>query len=171
VTFRKTFDLVGRLYYSQGSGKTLNTYLEIDSSCYRSPVGIVMAIRTFVISLSVALVVGCGNPTGRVGLSGSVTFRGKPVDSGTIQFRARAGTGGDAAVAAIVNGRYDIPAAHGVPPGTYEVVISSPDPNPPKIGEGYGLSAERLPAKVNTATTLKVEVTARGPNQFDFPID
>lgn len=73
----------------------------------------------------VALVVGCGDNRGRVTVTGTVLFDGKPLESGIIRF------GGDQGVAGagqIVNGSFSLSetgSQTGVLPGTYEVMIAS----------------------------------------------
>lgn len=73
----------------------------------------------------VALVVGCGDNRGRVPVTGTVLFDGKPLASGIIRF------GGDQGVAGagqIVNGSFSLSetgSQTGVLPGTYEVMIAS----------------------------------------------
>lgn len=74
---------------------------------------------------AVALVVGCGDNRGRVPVTGTVLFDGKPLESGIIRF------GGDQGVAGagqIVNGSFSLSetgSQTGVLPGTYEVMIAS----------------------------------------------
>ena len=73
----------------------------------------------------VALVAGCGDNRGRVPVTGTVLFDGKPLASGIIRF------GGDQGVAGagqIVNGSFSLSetgSQTGVLPGTYEVMIAS----------------------------------------------
>lgn len=82
--------------------------------------------------LGAALLGGCGpdNPRGTLGLEGDVTFQGKPLDQGTIEFTA-IGEGAAAHTGAVIeNGRYSVPAHQGLPPGTYRVRISSLQEDP-----------------------------------------
>jgi len=63
-----------------------------------------------------------------------------------------------------------------VPPGTYRVLISSPEPS--KSAEPVGppghklppLGQERIPLKYNRNSRETVEVKADGENRFDFTI-
>jgi hypothetical protein len=125
-----------------------------------------------VVALALLACAGCGSANGRYGLTGTVQFRGKPINSGTIQFVSVERAPGEVAGALIVNGQYEVPAASGVPTGKYRVVISCPvrPPGIPPDAMYMGQYNELLPATVNTASTLIVEVTAREPNRFDFSI-
>jgi hypothetical protein len=125
-----------------------------------------------VVALALLACAGCGHASDRYGLTGTVQFRGKPVNSGTIRFMSLERAPGEVAGALIVDGQYEVPAAKGLPTGKYRVVISCPvrPPGIPPDAMYMGQYNELLPAKVNTASTLEVEVTAREPNRFDFPI-
>lgn len=73
----------------------------------------------------VALVVGCGDGRGRVSVTGTVLFDGKPLESGIIRF---GGDQGAAGAGQIVNGSFSLSetgSQTGVLPGTYEVMIAS----------------------------------------------
>lgn len=129
------------------------------------------------------LLCGCGSgrdPHGRQAISGAVNFKGQPLDPGTIQFIASE-TGKDASAGALIReGRYQIPREQGLPPGTYRVVITSPEANKtdgPIMPPGHPgvkmppLGTERIPAKYNRETTLTAEVTDGGANSFDFNLE
>ena len=119
---------------------------------------------------------GCNrNPLGRVPISGKVNFEGKPLDKGTIDFRPFAGEKSVSSGAAIADGVYEIANLKGLPPGRYEVRIfsSKEDMSPPPEGVrpgGMRPGIERLPPRFNVQSTQIVEVTAAGPNQFNFDI-
>jgi len=128
------------------------------------------------------LLCGCGpgrDPHGRQAISGSVTFQGKPLAPGTIQFLpANANESGAGAL--IREGRYQIPREQGLSPGTYSVAITSPEENttdPPISPPGHpGVKMpppgkERIPARFNRDTKLSITVTDSGPNTFDFNLD
>lgn len=119
---------------------------------------------------------GCGSQGGRQALSGSVTYQGQPLEQGTITFLTTAGAPGPACGALIRAGRFEVPAAQGLEPGAYRVVISAPVPGgkltPEEVAAGASPRArESLPEKYNTASTLKADVTAGGPNQFDYALE
>ena len=112
---------------------------------------------------------------GRLALSGHVTFEGKPLDLGTIDFRPLQGSKGVASGAAIRDGQYQIEAQRGLPPGKYEVRIFSSRDDTSPLPEGVepgGMrpAIERLPPSVNIETKLEVTVSADAKNEFNFDI-
>jgi len=140
--------------------------------------------RSLLIAFAIILTAcGCGpgrDPHGRQAISGSVTFQGKPLDPGTIQFipadPAKESGGGSL----IREGRYQIPREQGLAPGTYRVVITSPEPNntdlpiSPPGAPGIKmppLALERIPPKFNRDSKVTVDVTEGGANSFDFNLD
>ena len=118
---------------------------------------------------------GCGsdNPDG-IPVSGEVSFQGKPLDQGAIEF-----TPLDASHrmsgAPISEGEYSIPAEQGLSAGKYQVRITSTaggaevDPDQPP-GESGTPAKERIPAEFNTQTKQEVEVKEEGDNTFKFEI-
>jgi hypothetical protein len=71
------------------------------------------------------LIAGCGDSRGRVPVTGTVLFDGKPLESGAIRFGGEQGAAG---VGQIVNGSFSLSetgSQNGVLPGSYEVLISS----------------------------------------------
>jgi hypothetical protein len=121
---------------------------------------------------------GCGqgkDPLGRLPLRGSVTFRGQPLDAGTIEFLPTTGQGLSARTL-VRAGQYQVPREQGVPPGTYRVLISSPEAD--EKAEPVGppgmklppLGRERIPPRYNRDSRETVEVQAGGDNRFDFTI-
>jgi hypothetical protein len=120
---------------------------------------------------------GCdGGGSRRYAVSGEVKFQGKPLDQGAITFVAQDPSLGSGGGAQIKAGHYDIPAAHGLLPGKYRVMITSatpgaaPDPDAPP-GPSGPLPKDRIKLKYNAQTTLTAEVTAAGPNTFNFDVD
>lgn len=128
-----------------------------------------------------AAVPGCGGGTTEV--TGTVTYRGKPVTSGTVAFAAPSG----AAVYAEIkpDGTYE---ASGVPVGKLSVAVSSPDPRvatPADGGRGRGKGPPAaqpaakapdgwvsLPPKYATPdqSGLSVTLTSK-PNKYDIPLE
>jgi hypothetical protein len=129
--------------------------------------------RTVLFCLAVcAIHTGCGepNPLGRRVIHGVVTFQGKPVDYGAIQFIPADPQHGVSSGGMIDSGKYRLKLADGLPPGSYQVMISSPDrgkqekvEGPP--GDERTLAVERIPKKYNLQTTLKLEVSRAGGSQ------
>src|SRR5687767_4430562 len=87
------------------------------------------SVCTTFAALFFAVVIGCGSSDGRRAVSGTVTFQGKPLDRGTIDFY-RTGEPTVAAGTLISDGRYEIPAEKGLLPGKYLVKIESPEAFP-----------------------------------------
>jgi hypothetical protein len=121
-------------------------------------------------SLTIA---GCGLENKRCAVSGTVTFRGEALETGSISFLTTAGpTGG----ALIRDGKFKLPAEQGLEPGKYKVTISSPkgvgERTPEQIAAGASVPGkEQIPPKYNRETTLSVDVTPGGPNEFDLKLD
>ena len=119
---------------------------------------------------------GCNdNPLGRLAVSGKINFDGAPLDKGTIDFRPAKGARGVASGASVIDGRYQIEAKRGLPPGTYEVRIFSSREDTSPLPEGVAPGGqrpgiERLPPKVNVETELEVTVTAGAVNEFNFDV-
>jgi len=118
--------------------------------------------------------VGCGDPNGRQPVSGAVTFQGKPLDQGVIEFSSSATKSG----APIISGKYTVPADSGLEPGVYKVFISagdgrtpvdSPDGMPGPTGANI-VSKEKIPAEYNTKSKQEITVSGSKPNVFDFTI-
>src|SRR5262245_44713871 len=125
----------------------------------------------------VAGLTGCtsGGPQ-RHAISGEGTWRGKPLDHGSIMFLpdepSLATSGGDR----IKDGRYAIAAAKGLLPGRYKVLITSADPSkapdPDALpGPSGPLPKDRVRPKYNAQTELTADVKAGGPNTFNFEVD
>jgi hypothetical protein len=124
---------------------------------------------------------GCGskNPVNRLPVSGTVKLDDTPLDQGLIQFEPPQGA--EKAVnasAPINNGTFVLPAEGGLLPGPYKVSISSQPPaaplpsDPVKAMEEAAKTPppERLPAKYNVNTELRVEVRQEVLNKFDFDL-
>ena len=74
-------------------------------------------MRRMAIALAAVLwsIAGCGSAT--VPLWGEVTFDGKPLESGTIEFIPVEGTPGPSTGGTITDGQYDVPPNVGAQPG------------------------------------------------------
>ena len=119
------------------------------------------------------LLAGCGPGDPRLAVSGTVTFKGQPLNQGRIEFHPPENKG-TMSGAVIQNGRYEIPRDTGLAPATYEVRIYSYDEKgataagiPGEPGLGF---KERIAKKYNAASTLKADVK-RGNTTFDFSVD
>lgn len=124
-----------------------------------------------------ALLAGCsGGEAKRYAVSGEVTFRDRPLETGGITFLPENESTGASGGAAIKDGRYEIPAKNGLPAGRYKVMITSADakapPDPDALpGPAGPLPRDRIKPKYNVQTTLTAEVKADGKNTFDFIVD
>jgi len=129
-------------------------------------------IRSF-LAATLVLLAGCGG-TGRYEVSGTVSYKGKPLESGQIRFDPMPG-GSASAAATIVKGAYKVPAELGLPPGKYKVFISAIGGSPVAADVVPGSQpivepVDTVPAKYNSATTLTCDIVA-GKNAKDFPLD
>jgi hypothetical protein len=108
-------------------------------------------------------------------VSGEVKFQGKPLDQGAITFLADDPSQGSGGGAPIKDGRYSIPAQHGLLPGRYKVMITSADPKntpDPDALPGYlPVPRDRVQPRYNKDTTLTADVKAEGPNTFNFEVN
>ncbi len=132
----------------------------------------VVSMRSaFVIALLALM--GCGG-SGRYEVSGTVTLKGKPLESGQIRFDPIPG-GTASAAATITNGKYVVPAAMGLLPGKYKVFITSIGgaPEAKNVVPGSEPVTEPkdlIPERYNQKSTLTCDVIA-GKNTHDFPLD
>ncbi len=136
-----------------------------------------LLLTTSVLFISL-LLIGCGDTSdGREAISGKVTLKSQPLDSGMIQFLPTGNDQSTASGAIITNGSYSIPKDKGLKPGTYKVLISSGEPGTAAEEQAPGDSSqrtvakERIPAKYNAESKEIIEVKKGGPNQFDYAIE
>ena len=102
------------------------------------------------------LVAGCGD--GRLGVSGSVTVNGQPMESGTINFRPTGDTKGNSAGGGIVDGKYEVRSEKGLKPGTYKVTIQGYRKTGRKIRDPQiGMVDETLPVNFKEAGKLECD--------------
>lgn len=130
------------------------------------------SIKTVVI-IALCFLSGCSAENKRHPIQGEITFKGQPVTEGSIQFHPLVPTEGFLEGAMIQAGRYKIPMEKGLSPGKYQVLVSAPDykgkkPDPTAAPGAVYQSKELFPDIYNTKSTLAVEVTTQGPNNFDF---
>ena len=138
----------------------------------RNPLGVALALSLFLC--------GCGpSYGGRKEIKGTVKLKGQAVDDGTIDFFPISGDQATKSGAQIINGSYKIPAEFGLLPGKYRVSITAGDgrtkananPDQPPGPTGANIvSKDRIPKEYNIESTQEVDVTAKGPNVFDYNI-
>jgi hypothetical protein len=123
-----------------------------------------------------AALAGCDGGPKRYGVSGEVKWQGRPLDQGAITFLPADPSLAAGGGAPIKNGRYSIPARHGLLPGRYKVRVTAadpsnaPDPNAPP-GPSGPLRKDRVKPRYNDQTVLTADVRPEGPNTFDFEVD
>jgi hypothetical protein len=139
--------------------------------------------------LLLPIVIGCGsnNPQGRVSVRGEVTFDGKPLEQGDIQFQSVAGTTPMVATGSkIKDGKFSLPAEHGlIPDQTYSVQFRSVEKIPDsekkndkqrKLDERSGMkmgglqTRNILPQKYGVESKETVTATKESPNVFQFDL-
>ena len=118
---------------------------------------------------------GCGSgPSGRYAVSGTVSFKGQPLEYGTIEFVPATKEITSFQGAPITDGKFSIPADKGLMPGKYMVRVSSAEktaqPSESIPGVAPPPAKDRIPPEYNENTKLTAEVTEKGPNTFDFKI-
>ena len=131
-------------------------------------------IRGLILGLLVALVLGCGDNRGRVPVSGTVLFDGKPLESGTVRF---GGDQGAAGVGPIVNGAFSLNESgsqSGVLPGKYDVFIASwvEERGSVRKDGSFSPGITRIPLMYlePEKSGLKAEVVKGQANKFSFEV-
>ena len=126
--------------------------------------------RATLLAAGLVALAGCGGGGNQAEVSGAVTYDGAPID-GAISF---VGGGADArnAGAAIVDGKYAIPAANGPTPGQYTVRINWQKKTGKKFKSDAGEfddAKEGLPPKYNDQSELKADIKP-GKNEVNFAL-
>ena len=126
------------------------------------------------------VLVGCGggatDELPRRAVSGSVTFNGKPLGSGSIAFDPVGGSANPTSGGSLVQGgSYSIAQAMGLTPGTYMVSIRSGGDTALPLDEAPGAPPRKaakdpIPDKYNNKSGLKVELKDGGTTRFDFDL-
>jgi hypothetical protein len=108
-------------------------------------------------------IAGCGPGDGRVEVSGSVTFDGKPIERGSIVFTPEVKGSPDGGK--IIDGQFRLRALV----GKHRIKIEASRPTGPFVPSmGGHVHEEYIPARYNSKTTLSEEVTPGGDNSFSF---
>jgi len=125
------------------------------------------------------IVVGCnqeGDNLPRQPIWGTVSFDGKPVPHGAVQFQPTTAGQPTSAGSLIEGGHYSIDRMGGLVPGTYKVMINAQAgeaaalPKDQQAGKPRPVPKELIPPKYNTRTTLTVEVKQGEEKAFDFDL-
>jgi hypothetical protein len=114
---------------------------------------------------------GCGGNRGpeRVLVSGTVTYKGAPVNEGRIRFIPAAASEVPMSGAYIVEGKYQVDGRGGIPVGTHKVQIegyrwtgAATPKNPPQSAAPDAIQgsvgSQFLPPKYNTETQLEITI-------------
>ncbi|AMV40657.1 hypothetical protein [Planctomyces sp. SH-PL62] len=127
--------------------------------------------------VAAALAGGCGDEAGppREAVSGKVTYDGKPVERGSIQFLPKQAAESGGAWGSIVDGAYAIPASDGPVAGEYAVSITSApeasDAADALPGDDSGaVAGDVIPEDYNLKTTLTATVEPGKANTADFDL-
>jgi hypothetical protein len=119
-------------------------------------------------ALVTPVLTGCGRDgPERAAVSGTVTYRGKPVSLGQIRFVPKPGTEAPVSGAEIHDGKYEV-LKGGVPVGTHRVEIlghrslqPGVDPATAIGGPNMGPAMEQyIPQKYNAATQLEITIAS-----------
>ncbi|WP_422931753.1 hypothetical protein [Singulisphaera sp. PoT] len=124
-----------------------------------------------------ALICGCGDGDGlkREAVSGKVTYAGKPVEKGSIQFQPQDADQKAGAWGEIVDGAYSIAASTGPVAGDYTVAIYSASSQSAAAdalpGDDAGMSDPRaIPDDYNVKSTLKATIEPAKPNELNYDL-
>lgn len=119
---------------------------------------------------------GCGNSSGLCPVSGEVTLKGQPLASGTVVFEGSNGARGGAT---ITNGKFSLPKAQGLEPGTYTVRLSAveapdasspPGPPGPEVAALERTNRDLIPPEYGVKSTLTFEVGPNSSNKLEVAI-
>lgn len=117
------------------------------------------------LSVMVVAVGGCGTGDGKVSVTGTVTFDGNPMPDGYVTLTPEGG--GTPAAGPIHDGKFILSAT----PGNHRVEIeASRFVGPKNPIMGLQPREQYVPARYNSETTLREEVTSQGPNVLDFSL-
>jgi len=130
--------------------------------------------------LLVFLCAGCGEKSriSKVVVSGQVTYKGQPIQSGDIRFDPIPGTAGPVSGAKIIDGRYKVTGRGGVPVGEHLVRIRGYHTE--NSGEGDLMSkpsskasgGQYIPADYNEQTKTFATITgAESEETHDFALE
>jgi hypothetical protein len=122
---------------------------------------------------------GCNSRPSTVAIQGEVTYDGRVVEQGTIDFVPVGGTSGPSAVAPIKDGHYALEPKWGLrSDGVYQVRITAfrktgrKEPNRiDRRGPPVEVTENFIPPTYNTQSTLNVRVAElHGENRADFQL-
>ena len=121
--------------------------------------------------LSALIMTGCSS-NGRNAVSGDVTLDGKPMKDGSISFRPAPGNDSNTAGGTISNGKFYLPANHGLKPGKYMVTIQAVQLTGRKIKdpETGNLISELGTIRFKNADHLEATLTGDGASHLQYDL-
>ena len=119
----------------------------------------------FALPMLVLVVSGCGSGDGKALVTGTVTFDGNPMPDGYVTFTPEGG--GTPVAGPIQDGKFTLSAI----PGNHRVEIeASRFVGPKNPVMGLQPREQYVPARYNSASTLRREVKPQDPNVFDLSL-
>jgi hypothetical protein len=134
-------------------------------SIYRSSLAL-RGLADGLLLATLALSLGCRETTDRVAVEGLVTLDGQPLTGACILFIPCGGNRGPKAGGAVEQGKFNIVASDGPPPGELRVEIL-PLGAPQTIGV-IRQPGPAIPQRYNVRSELMAQATFDGPNRFEF---
>jgi len=127
------------------------------------------------VGFCLVVLTGCGSPSGRQALGGTVLIDGQPLSVGSVRFRPLAGTKGPTAGGQIRAGKFSVAPDQGVLAGKFRVEITATRKTgskmPAALGDGMvDVMEQYIPVRYNRQSELVAEVTDTGPSQFEFAL-
>jgi hypothetical protein len=125
----------------------------------------------FLIGVAALVLASCARGPKPIPVTGTVRLGGRPLADGDIQFHGIDGS--TPATAAVTHGRFALEML----PGDKRVEIRAYRgmPNPPRSEDPTLAPVDPrvnyIPARYNADSTLKAEVTAQGPNTFEYTLE
>ncbi|MBX9680582.1 MAG: hypothetical protein K2X38_17645 [Gemmataceae bacterium] len=127
--------------------------------------------KAWAIAAALILLAGCGS--GHLAVSGRVTYKGKPVENGTIALEPE-DRKGPTREQPIVQGEYRFAGANTVPAGPKLVRIQAFGPTGKKTSAAPGSSqmvdviGPLLPEEYNAKSKLRINLEASNASKLDF---
>jgi hypothetical protein len=125
--------------------------------------------RSVWLVLAITALCGCSSGDGRVAIEGQITIDGQPLEMAAISFLPLEEHGRSSG-ASVENGRFQLDARDGLPPGTYRVQVQAFR----KTGR-TGLDPQRgveipetAPIVLQNTTGQQITVKANGENKFSL---
>jgi hypothetical protein len=143
--------------------------MTISQTTTRRPPAFVIGGSLFCCLLSVASLIGCGDKSATVPVSGGVSYQGERLPGGVVTFFPATGRPLSASVSP--SGQYST----SLPPGEYAVTVMVGFDRPPGYKEGDPLPPPKieLPAEYTSRalSKLSASVKAEGPQTIDFALE